>query len=299
MPPLLPRSTPAASGVSADALTALLDRLEASAVELHSLMVVRHGHVVAEGWWAPYSAGPPAPALLADQVVHLGRRGARDRRRAALAGRPGGRRPARPRPGRRLGAGAPAHRPPPAVHDDRAPAGQPRRGVAAGAGRPGEGLPARAVPRRRGHPARVRQRDHVRPGPDGGTGHGPRPAGAARRPPLRADGHRPRRVGPGGQRCRVRVPRAAPDHRGRRRLRRTAAARRPLGRPAAGPARVGGARDQHGTSTACSSRATGRTTPTSARGTATSSGGRGTVTTVTAPSASSAWWSRRTISWSP
>jgi CubicO group peptidase (beta-lactamase class C family) len=26
---------------------------------MHSLMVVRHGHVVAEGWWAPYSAGRP------------------------------------------------------------------------------------------------------------------------------------------------------------------------------------------------------------------------------------------------
>lgn len=56
---LLPRSTPAASGVSAGALSALLDRLEESAVELHSLMVVRHGHVVAEGWWAPYSADRP------------------------------------------------------------------------------------------------------------------------------------------------------------------------------------------------------------------------------------------------
>jgi hypothetical protein len=37
----------------------LLDRLEAQSVELHSIMVVRHGHVVAEGWWAPYSAGRP------------------------------------------------------------------------------------------------------------------------------------------------------------------------------------------------------------------------------------------------
>jgi CubicO group peptidase (beta-lactamase class C family) len=26
---------------------------------MHSLMVVRHGRVVAEGWWAPYSAGRP------------------------------------------------------------------------------------------------------------------------------------------------------------------------------------------------------------------------------------------------
>lgn len=57
--PLLPRSTPAACGVSADALDALLDRLEASGSECHSLMVVRHGHVVAEGWWAPYSADRP------------------------------------------------------------------------------------------------------------------------------------------------------------------------------------------------------------------------------------------------
>jgi CubicO group peptidase (beta-lactamase class C family) len=54
---LLPRSTPAASGVSSRSIGALLDRLEAQSVELHSIIVVRHGHVVAEGWWAPYSAG--------------------------------------------------------------------------------------------------------------------------------------------------------------------------------------------------------------------------------------------------
>lgn len=56
---LLPRSTPAASGVSSRAIAAWLDRLEAESVECHSIMVVRHGHVVAEGWWAPYSADRP------------------------------------------------------------------------------------------------------------------------------------------------------------------------------------------------------------------------------------------------
>ncbi|GAA2821570.1 serine hydrolase domain-containing protein [Nonomuraea rubra] len=56
---LLPRSTPAASGMSSRAISALLDRLEAESVECHSLMVVHRGHVVAEGWWAPYSAGRP------------------------------------------------------------------------------------------------------------------------------------------------------------------------------------------------------------------------------------------------
>ncbi|WP_018553140.1 MULTISPECIES: serine hydrolase domain-containing protein [unclassified Streptomyces] len=56
---LLPRSAPAASGISSRSITALLDRLEAQSVECHSIMVVHRGHVVAEGWWAPYSAERP------------------------------------------------------------------------------------------------------------------------------------------------------------------------------------------------------------------------------------------------
>jgi hypothetical protein len=31
----------------------------AQSVECHSIMVVRHSHVVAEGWWTPYSAERP------------------------------------------------------------------------------------------------------------------------------------------------------------------------------------------------------------------------------------------------
>ncbi|MCO8275836.1 beta-lactamase family protein [Actinoplanes sp. TRM 88003] len=53
---MLPRSTPAASGVSSRAIGALLDALT---VECHSLMIVRRGRVVAEGWWAPYSSSRP------------------------------------------------------------------------------------------------------------------------------------------------------------------------------------------------------------------------------------------------
>ncbi|HEY2522075.1 MAG TPA: serine hydrolase domain-containing protein [Streptosporangiaceae bacterium] len=57
MPSSLPRSAPAAQHVDPAAILALLDALEARPdIEMHSLMVVRHGHVVAEGWWAPYSA---------------------------------------------------------------------------------------------------------------------------------------------------------------------------------------------------------------------------------------------------
>jgi CubicO group peptidase (beta-lactamase class C family) len=50
----LPRSTPSAQGVDADAVLAFIDGAESSGIELHSLMLVRRGHVVAEGWWEPY-----------------------------------------------------------------------------------------------------------------------------------------------------------------------------------------------------------------------------------------------------
>ncbi|MFE5294281.1 serine hydrolase domain-containing protein [Isoptericola sp. NPDC056618] len=58
-PSLLPRSTPSAEGVSARGVIELLDRLDAESVECHSLMIVRHGRVVVEGWWAPYTAERP------------------------------------------------------------------------------------------------------------------------------------------------------------------------------------------------------------------------------------------------
>ncbi|MDM7829749.1 serine hydrolase domain-containing protein [Cellulomonas edaphi] len=54
----LPRSRPETQGVAPSALLALLDALVEPG-ELHSLMVVRNGHVVAEGWAAPYSADRP------------------------------------------------------------------------------------------------------------------------------------------------------------------------------------------------------------------------------------------------
>jgi CubicO group peptidase (beta-lactamase class C family) len=56
----LPRSTPADQQVDPAAILRFLDAMDDRPdIELHSLMVVRRGHVVAEGWWAPYSAGRP------------------------------------------------------------------------------------------------------------------------------------------------------------------------------------------------------------------------------------------------
>ncbi|MET9065875.1 serine hydrolase domain-containing protein [Streptosporangium sandarakinum] len=45
--------------MSSRAIAALLDRLEARSAECHSLMVAHRGHIVAEGWWTPYSAERP------------------------------------------------------------------------------------------------------------------------------------------------------------------------------------------------------------------------------------------------
>jgi CubicO group peptidase (beta-lactamase class C family) len=56
----LPRSGPADQQVDPAAILGFLDAVEGHPdVEMHSLMVVRHGTVVAEGWWAPYTAGRP------------------------------------------------------------------------------------------------------------------------------------------------------------------------------------------------------------------------------------------------
>ncbi len=58
-PPTLPRSSPEAQGVSSGAILSFLDAAEQKIDALHSVMVIRHGQVVAEGWWSPYSADTP------------------------------------------------------------------------------------------------------------------------------------------------------------------------------------------------------------------------------------------------
>jgi CubicO group peptidase (beta-lactamase class C family) len=50
----LSRSTPESQGVSSRAILDLLEDTQRHQIELHSLMVLRHGMVVAEGWWKPY-----------------------------------------------------------------------------------------------------------------------------------------------------------------------------------------------------------------------------------------------------
>jgi CubicO group peptidase (beta-lactamase class C family) len=59
----LPGSTPAAEGVDARGIEAFLDAIEATPdIEPHSVMILRHGRLIAAGWWAPY--GPDRVHLL-------------------------------------------------------------------------------------------------------------------------------------------------------------------------------------------------------------------------------------------
>jgi CubicO group peptidase (beta-lactamase class C family) len=55
----LPRGNPEAQGVSSSALLAFIEAADKTIDSFHSFMLVRHGQVVAEGWWAPYHAEAP------------------------------------------------------------------------------------------------------------------------------------------------------------------------------------------------------------------------------------------------
>ncbi len=55
----LPRSTPEAQGISSEAILAFVEAASEEIDTMNSFMLVRHGQVVAEGWWAPYDAATP------------------------------------------------------------------------------------------------------------------------------------------------------------------------------------------------------------------------------------------------
>ena len=62
--PMLPekrlvRSTPEAEGIPSTFILKFIDEVEKNIHELHSFMLLRHGKIVADGWWYPY-----APQML-------------------------------------------------------------------------------------------------------------------------------------------------------------------------------------------------------------------------------------------
>ncbi len=58
----LPRTSPEAQGIPSAAIAEFVARAGQTIQHLHSLMLLRHGSVVAEGWWHPYR--PEAPHML-------------------------------------------------------------------------------------------------------------------------------------------------------------------------------------------------------------------------------------------
>jgi CubicO group peptidase (beta-lactamase class C family) len=55
----LPRTSPEAAGIPPTAILAFIDAVEQKVGGLHSFMLLRHGQVAAEGWWAPYAPQYP------------------------------------------------------------------------------------------------------------------------------------------------------------------------------------------------------------------------------------------------
>lgn len=55
----LPRSSPESQGVSSKAIREFVETANEKIDTLHSFMLVRHGRVIAEGWWKPEAADKP------------------------------------------------------------------------------------------------------------------------------------------------------------------------------------------------------------------------------------------------
>ena len=51
------RVTPESVGIPSKVINRLLDKLESGFTEPHGLMIMRHGKICAEGWWAPFAPG--------------------------------------------------------------------------------------------------------------------------------------------------------------------------------------------------------------------------------------------------
>lgn len=56
---LLPRSTPQEAGVDSNGILKFVEGMEKGRLGPHSFMLLRHGRVVAEGWWKPFKREDP------------------------------------------------------------------------------------------------------------------------------------------------------------------------------------------------------------------------------------------------
>ena len=59
----LPYSSPEKQGVGTESVLHFFEAIETEGLEIHSFMLIRHGHIIAEAWWSPYKAD-------VNQIVH-------------------------------------------------------------------------------------------------------------------------------------------------------------------------------------------------------------------------------------
>ena len=51
-----PASSPESVGIPSQAILNFLARIDAERINMHGFLLVRHNHIAAEGYWAPWSA---------------------------------------------------------------------------------------------------------------------------------------------------------------------------------------------------------------------------------------------------
>ena len=182
---------------------------------MNSFMLLRHGHVVAEGWWSPYRRRSSPLPVLAEQELHLHGRRAGHRGGETQPGRRGAEVLSRRCPGRaeRQPEGDARQRPAPHVH------GAAERAAAHAGSALDQDLPGAARPVQARHPFPLQHLGDVH-----ALGHRPEGDGhdRSRLPPaapVRAAGHRTPDLGNQPARHLGRRFRLEHPHRGHRPLR--------------------------------------------------------------------------------
>jgi len=63
-----PKQSPASLGIDSAGVGRFLDALENANIDIHSLLIIRHGKLAAEGYWTPYSSEKPYTLFSASKT---------------------------------------------------------------------------------------------------------------------------------------------------------------------------------------------------------------------------------------
>ena len=63
-----PKQSPTSLGIDSAGIGRFLDALENANIDIHSLLIIRHGKLAAEGYWTPYSSEKPYTLFSASKT---------------------------------------------------------------------------------------------------------------------------------------------------------------------------------------------------------------------------------------